>query len=59
MILTEAAINLPWLELPLIISKVSPATGYRWIRKSKLEREKPDAFIARELIEEFKLNAIE
>ena len=38
---------------------VSSATGYRWIRKSKLERDKPDAFIARELIEEFKLNAIE
>ena len=38
---------------------VSPATGYRWIRKSKLERDRPDAYIAREKIEEFKLNAIE
>ena len=38
---------------------ISTATGYRWIRNSKLERDRPDAFIARELIEEFKLNAIE
>ena len=38
---------------------VSPATGYRWIRKSKLERDRPDAFMTREKIEEFKLNAIE
>ena len=39
--------------------KISQATGYRWLRTSELERDRPDAFIARELIEEFKLNAIE
>ena len=39
--------------------KISQATGYRWLRTSKMERDKPDAFISRELIEEFKLNAIE
>ena len=39
--------------------KISQATGYRWLRTSKIERDRPDAFISRELIEEFKLNAIE
>ena len=39
--------------------EISQATGYRWLRTSKIERDKPDAFIAREKIEEFKLNAIE
>ena len=39
--------------------EISQATGYRWLRTSKMERDKPDAFIAREKIEEFKLNAIE
>ena len=39
--------------------KISQATAYRWLRTSKIEKDRPDAFIAREKIEEFKLNAIE
>ena len=39
--------------------KISQATGYRWLGTSKIERDRPDAFITREKIEEFKLNAIE
>ena len=38
---------------------ISNATAYRWLRKADYEEQTPDAFKVRELIDEFKLDAIE